>query len=139
MSPLVTRLLIGLAGAIGLLIVWRRTDELADGRYERGDSMPAPTDRSEASAPGIIRGVIVEATRSRFGADYRLRPLLRQVAGDRLRQRHGVDLDDPAAAALLRASAWEYLRGDRPIVRDFRAPGLPLAVIADIVEAVERL
>ena len=81
----------------------------------------------------------MEATRSRFGSDFRLRPLLRQVADDRLRQRHSIDLNDPAAAALLGPAAWEYLRSDRPIIRDFRAPGLPFAVVADIVEAVGRL
>ena len=138
MSVLVTRLVIGLLGFSMVLLVWRRTDELAD----RPSAQPRPSppgDRWDLSEPATIRGVIEEATKSRFGSDYRLRPLLREVAGERLRQRHRLALDDAAAAALLGPSAWAFLRSDRPVVRDFRAAGLPLARIAEIIEAVERL
>ena len=46
----------------------------------------------------------------------RLRPILREVAGQRLAARHGIELDQrpEAARALLGEEAWELVRPDRP-------------------------
>jgi hypothetical protein len=140
MSPVLTHLLIGLLGAIALLLVWRRTAALA-GPFDEDVAAEGTSPDRAGLELAALPGIILEATGSRFAADFRLRPLLRQLASDRMRQRHGVDFDaDPATAeALLGRTAWDYLRADRPIVRDFRAPGIAAATLEEIVAAVERL
>lgn len=141
MSPTLAHLLIGLLGAAALWIAWRRTAEFADESGDGPDQAISPVDRADPGHLAATRGVMVDASSGRFGADFRLRPLLRRLARDRLRQRHGIDLDHDAGAAqlLLGQPAWEFLRADRPITRDFRARGIPLPELEAIVSAVERL
>ncbi len=76
---------------------------------------------------------------SSFYLHHRLRPLLREVAGHRLLMRHGVDLDTrpESAASILGATAWSWLRADRPEPRDRWAPGPPLAELTAVVDAIE--
>jgi hypothetical protein len=74
-----------------------------------------------------------------FYLHHRLRPLLREVAGHRLLIRHGVDLDarPEAAERILGATAWSWLRPDRPEPRDRWAPGPPLGELRAVVDAIE--
>jgi hypothetical protein len=68
-----------------------------------------------------------------------LRPMLREVARERL-SAHGVDLDsDARAPVMLGPWAWALLRADAPEPEDRRAPGLDPAALARVVEALERL
>ena len=68
-----------------------------------------------------------------------LRPILRDIAAQRLSS-HGVDLDsDARAPVMLGPWAWALLRPDMPEPGDWQAPGLDPAALERIVEALERL
>lgn len=71
----------------------------------------------------------------------RLRPLVAEVAAQRLRSRHGLDLerDREAARALLGEEAWALVAPDAPRPPDRFAPGIPPARLARILDAVEAL
>src|SRR3954449_7793314 len=78
---------------------------------------------------------------SSFYLHHRLRPLLREVASNRLLVRHGVDLDRHSddAAKHLGPQAWEWLRPDREEPRDRWGPGPPFAELTSVVDALERI
>jgi hypothetical protein len=70
---------------------------------------------------------------------YRLRPILREVADERLQAHHGIGIDDPRARHLLGAVAHEHLRADRPEPADRRAAGVDAATLHAILTTVESL
>jgi hypothetical protein len=76
-----------------------------------------------------------------FDAHYRLRPVVREIAAQRLWVRHAVDLDgDPGRAeVLLGADVWELARRDRPPPREPFAPGPGAGGIERVIAALERL
>jgi len=78
---------------------------------------------------------------STFYLHHRLRPLLREIATNRLLLRHGIDLDSRPAEAekLVGAEAWEWLRPDRKEPRDRWAPGPPIEDLTAVVAALERI
>ena len=78
---------------------------------------------------------------SSFYLHHRLRPLLREVAENRLLLKHGIELDrrPGAAEALVGETAWAWLRPDRDEPRDRWAPGPPLAELTAVVDALERI
>jgi hypothetical protein len=71
----------------------------------------------------------------------RLRPLVTEIARQRLADHTGVRLDaDPeAAAAALGPDTWELVRPDRPRPLDRRARGLAPERLRAIVESLERI
>ena len=87
-----------------------------------------------------IDRLVVLGAANEFDLHYRLRPLLRQVAAERLYRRHGVDLDrNPGRAKpLLGDELWEVVRPDREVGRR-SAPGLPAAELAGHVARLEQL
>jgi hypothetical protein len=78
---------------------------------------------------------------SSFYLHHRLRPVLREVAANRLLLRHGLDLDrrPDDAKGVLGDVAWSWLRPDRPEPRDRWAPGPPLAELTAVIDALERI
>ncbi len=95
-----------------------------------------------AEPPGSLRraedAVAFSVSRA-VDAHMVLRPLLRDVAAQRL-SAHGVDLDtDARAPVMLGPWAWALLRPDLPEPGDWYAPGLDPAALDRIVEALERL
>ncbi len=70
----------------------------------------------------------------------RLRPVLQEVAGARLRP-HGVWLDrnPDHARRLLGDELWELVRADRPRPPEPRAPGLSLEQLSALIARLERL
>jgi hypothetical protein len=76
-----------------------------------------------------------------FDAHYRLRPVVREIAAQRLWARHAVDLDtDPdRAEALLGADVWELARPDRPPPREPFAPGPGAGGIERVIDRLERV
>jgi hypothetical protein len=70
---------------------------------------------------------------------YRLRPVLRDVADERLQARHGIGIDDPRARELLGPVAHDHLRADRPEPADRRAPGVDAETLHAILTTVESL
>lgn len=112
--------------------VWRRSP------FER------ETEQSEEPEPiaeleRIDRTVVLGAA-NEFDLHYRLRPLLRKLAAERLYRRHGVELDgDPERAKpLLGDELWEVVRPDRKLGRR-SGPGLPPALLSAHVARLEQL
>jgi hypothetical protein len=76
-----------------------------------------------------------------FDAHYRLRPVVREIAAQRLWARHAVVLDeDPGRAeALLGADVWELARPDRPPPREPFAPGPGAVGIERVIAKLEQV
>jgi hypothetical protein len=127
-------------GAIALAVLVAATRRL------EADLEPlVPTRPAEREAPaGIpeldrIDRVLVLAAASGFDVHYRVRPLLRPLAVDRLARR-GIDLDrqPDTARALLGDQLWELVRPERRISDEERmGRGLSTAELARLVDAVE--
>jgi hypothetical protein len=84
--------------------------------------------------------LVVLGTGNEFDLHYRLRPLLRQLASDRLYARHGIELDrDPErAGALLGDELAALLSPDRKLGRR-SASGIDPAELARDVDRLEQL
>jgi hypothetical protein len=106
--------------------------------FERDPETPEPP-APIAELERIDRLVVLGAA-NEFDLHYRLRPLLRQLAADRLHSRHGVDLDRSPhrAEPLLGDELWALVRPDRQVGRR-TAPGVAPARLADHVERLEHL
>jgi len=87
-----------------------------------------------------IDRLVVLGAANEFDLHYRLRPVLRQVAVERLHGLRGIDLDgDPERAKrLLGDELWELVRRDRNVGRR-SGPGLPAAALAGHVARLEQL
>lgn len=87
-------------------------------------------ERALASAPGSARETY-----------HRLRPVLREIAVDRLEVRRRIALDaEPARArAVLGDEAWALLRGGLPRTTDPYAPGIDPGTIGEIVARLEAI
>jgi hypothetical protein len=87
-----------------------------------------------------IDRLVVLGAANEFDLHYRLRPLLRQLAGDRLYGHYGVELDrDPERARqLLGGELWQLVSEERQLGRR-TGPGLPPAELAAHVERLEAL
>jgi hypothetical protein len=72
---------------------------------------------------------------------YHLRPLLRDLAAQRLVSRRNISLDaqPTQAQAILGAAAWALVRPDRPPPADRHARGLDRATLAAIVTTLEEM
>ncbi len=71
----------------------------------------------------------------------RLRPLVRDIAAQRLADHAGVRIETApdAAAAMLGREVWEVIRPDRQRPPDAHARGIPVERLRPIVEALERI
>ena len=87
-----------------------------------------------------IDRLVVLGAANEFDLHYRLRPVLRQVAVERLHGLRGIDLDhDPERARpVLGDELWELVRPDRKVGRR-SGPGLPAAALAGHVARLEQL
>ena len=99
--------------------------------------------RSDAARPPQLEHIerlVTFGQSSALDADRRLLPVLREIAGQRLAGRHGVDLhaEPESAARLLGAAGWELLRPDRDVSEGVSA-GLSLDELAATVAAIEGL
>ena len=132
-------------GALGLVAAVRVTrgaspdihePSLADELHDPLDVLP----QRPAELERLEREVYLSLGSS-FYLHHRLRPILREVAANRLLLRHGCDLDrrPQEAHALLGDTAWEWLRPERPEPRDRWAPGPSLTELTAVVDAVETI
>jgi hypothetical protein len=78
---------------------------------------------------------------SAFYAHFRLRPLLREIADQRLESRYGatVERPGPEARASLPDDAWELFEPDRTAPRNPHARGLERERLRGIVDALEAI
>ena len=81
---------------------------------------------------------VVLGSGSAFDLHYRLRNTLREIAAQRLAERHGLDLD-AAGPDVLTAETWAVLRSDREAPRDRHAAGIPLARLSSLLDELEAL
>lgn len=81
------------------------------------------------------------STFNTFHFHARVRPLLRDIAAERLRSRYGVELDaEPGRAReLVGTAAWEVVRPDRPPPEDRLAAGPTAAELRVLVDELEAI
>ena len=102
-------------------------------------STPSPPERPPELAR-LEREVYLGMT-GQFYLHRRLRPTLREIAEQRLRDRRGVELDsgDVDVLAALSEDGWELLRPDRTEHLNRDAAGIRLAELEQVVAALERI
>jgi hypothetical protein len=103
----------------------------------------------ESSAPGAerppelarVEREVSLAVGSAFYEHYRLRPLLREIAAQRLDSRFATDVDSPRPTAResLPDHAWALFDRERKPPRDRHGPGIPVERLREIVDALERI
>jgi hypothetical protein len=76
-----------------------------------------------------------------FHYHVRMRPVLQQIAWQRLRSRFGVDLhrEPERARELVPSRAWQEVRPDRPPPEDRLGPGPSIAEQREVLDELERL
>jgi hypothetical protein len=127
--------------AVGSLVGSFRT--LEPKPWERS---PFERDPEKPEQPPPIAGLdridrlVVLGAANEFDFHYRLRPLLRQLAADRLYGHYGFELDrDPERAReLLGDELWQLVSPERQVGRR-TGPGLPPAELTAHVERLEAL
>lgn len=129
-------------GAAALASLAARLRSLVPRGFEaRSPFDPRARRRSTAEVPTELERIdrlLVLGTASAFDAHHRVRPLLRQLAAERLHAHHGVDLDrqPEQARQLLGDDLWNVVRPDLEL-GNRSAPGLPLERTARLVAALE--
>lgn len=86
------------------------------------------------------RAVLLSASTA-FDVHYRLRPILREIAAQRLSSRRGLSLDDDVEASRLVVGepTWELVRPDREPPHLRSGPGVGAAQLREVVVALERI
>jgi len=85
--------------------------------------------------------LLTMAATTAFDLHFRLRPILRDVAEQRLADRQGLRLDsgDPRVEEALGEELWELVRPDREAPTRRFVPGLERAGIRRVIERLERI
>ena len=98
-------------------------------------------DRSAAPDLAAVDRLLSMAVSSAEDEYARLRPLVRDIARQRLADHTGVRLETApaAAAAVLGPEVWDLVRPDRQRPTDQHARGIPPARLRAVVEALERI
>jgi hypothetical protein len=132
-------------GALGLAAAVRATHGASPDVHEPSlvDELDDPLDvlpQRPAELERLEREVYLSLGSS-FYLHHRLRPLLREIASNRMLLRHGLDPDrrPDEAAKIVGPQAWEWLRPDRQEPRDRWAPGPPMAELSSVVNALDRI
>lgn len=130
-------------GAVTLLALFRTTSVAQPGSgqspFELALRPIAPRTERPPELERLERQVALAATTA-FDVHYRLRPVVREVATQRLWARHAVDLEADAdqAEVLLGAEVWALARPDRLPPAEPFARGLGLPGIETVVTELER-
>jgi hypothetical protein len=119
-------------GGITLLALVRMTRVAQPGSAASPFERALRANRGRAQRPPELvrleRQLALAAT-TVFDVHYRLRPVVREIASQRLWAKHAVDLENEPkrAESLLPAKTWELVRPDRPPPTDrfARGPGFP--------------
>ena len=133
-----------LLGAIALFsLVGAATAADPDARRSPYEQALEPAPTSEERPPELERleREVALAVGSAFYEHFRLRRLLRELAGQRLESRFAADLDAPRGDALasLPEHAWELIDADRAPPRDRHGRGIEVGRLREIVDALERM
>jgi hypothetical protein len=108
--------------------------------FERALRFVPPAPERPPELARLEREVYLAMT-GQFYLHRRLRPTLREIAEQRLRDRRGVELDsgDADVLAALGRDGWELLRPDRTEHLNPDSAGIPLAELERVVAALERI
>jgi hypothetical protein len=111
----------------------------AQSPFDRALLVSKPRPQRPPDLVHLEQQVALAATTA-FDVHFRLRPVLREIAGRRLWRTHAVDFEaDPERAeSLLGADVWELVRPDRPPPDDPFAAGLDQHAMDAVVEKLER-
>ena len=95
---------------------------------------------ADSEAPELARDLEL-GTMNGFHLHNRVRPVLREIAENRLQSRYGVDLDSEPVRAqeLVGAAAWDLVRPDRPVPADRLASGPSTRELRAVVDELESL
>ena len=106
---------------------------MRQGRRVRMPQRLAELDRTE-------RAVLLSASTA-FDVHYRLRPILREIAAQRLATRRGLSLDSDtdASRAVVGDATWELVRPDREPPHLRYDPGITAPVLREVVGSLERI
>jgi hypothetical protein len=100
-------------------------------------------DRPPVRPPDLERTerMLSMATTTAFDLHFRLRPVLREVAEQRLADRRGLRLDsgDPRVEAACGEELWEIVRPDREAPDHRFLPGLAPAALLRVVQRLEAI
>lgn len=130
-------------GGLAMLALVSATSGAAPAARSSFDAALRPRPRPQPSLPTLektYRETVLGIARA-FDFHVRVRPVLREIAAQRLASRRGVELDgEPAPArAALGEEAYELLRPGRlPPDRRFD-PGVDAATLHRVLDALERL
>jgi hypothetical protein len=130
-------------GGITLLALVRMTRVAQPGSaaspFER--ALRATSERAQRP-PELVRleRQLALAATTEFDVHYRFRPLVREIARQRLWAKHTIDLENEPKRAqpLLPAHTWDLVRPDRPPPEDRFARGPGLLGIEAVVAELER-
>jgi hypothetical protein len=130
-----------LLGAVGLLVLVRRTKEALPPARILGDRLGTQTP-AEDRVPQLeaLERSLASGSHNAFELHYRLRPIVREIVRARLARYHGIDLDrqPERARALAGARAWELTRPDREPPGDRFASGWPVKELQALVDELEQ-
>ena len=141
-SALVLDLYLLFLGGVALLALVRATRVAHPGSerspFESALRPSKPRSRRPSELVRLEQRLALAASTA-FDVHYRLRPVVREIAAERLWSKHAVDLDGEASRAepLLSREIWELVRPDRPPPIDPFARGLGLAGIEAVVAELE--
>ena len=105
--------------------------------FEAALRRPAPAPVRPESLEELERTILL-ATETAIDWHVRLRPLLQEVARDRLATRHGLDLEAPSARALV-VDAWPLVRPDAAPPAERFEKGVRVEDLRAAVVALERI
>jgi hypothetical protein len=131
-------------GGVGLLALVRATGVAQPGSagsaFDQALREPKPRPQRPPELVRLEQQVALAATTA-FDVHYRLRPLVREIAAQRLWRRHAVDLehDQERAQSLLGEDVWQLVSPERPVPGDPFAAGLDARSMRLIVEDLERV
>jgi hypothetical protein len=98
---------------------------------------PAPAERPERLRE--LKLDVSFACANALDFRYRLRPLLRHLAAQRLMMYRSIDAETEAARAVLGEEVWETLWPPDEQTLDRRGPGIDVGTLSRVVEALEHL
>jgi hypothetical protein len=112
-----------------------RGSAIADALKEESREAVAPPELERTER------VLTMATSASFDLHFRLRPMLREVAEQRLADRHSLVLDSGGERvhALLGEELWEVVRPDRGAPRRRFGPGVEPEELAGMIDRLESL
>ena len=130
-------LLVGALAVLAAVLAARRAIPVSTSSALAEALEPEPPEALRPPDLERTERIVTMATTTSFDLHYRLRPILREVAEQRLADRRGLRLDeDPGAREALGEALWEIVRPDRePPERRFTEGLAPRSLRA----AIERL